>query len=234
MPKFVPIALLVASCASSLPSANLDVRSLASRERSTVERYFGSPFAREFAVEVFADRASFDRSLPSEWGLAPTQCWMVACGVGDSLRALDPAVWRTQACEHDGRDAEHVRWIVVHELVHVFHGQRNPSPDFSDAQGLDWFVEGLAVLASGQLESGHLAPAAEALAAGLAPADLASAWSGKHRYAVCGTLVRELERRCGRARMLDLLAARTNEELLAAAGVSEAELLAGWREHESR
>lgn len=220
--------LFLAACAAPTPEPSTAIDTLVLRQRPGVERWFGAPFPRAFAVEVCPDRAAFDASLPPQWGIAPTQCWMVASGVGDALRVLDPAVWSSQACEHDGADPEHVREIVLHELVHVFHGQHNASPDFSDAEDLDWFIEGLAVLASGQLDGGHLAPASQAVATGAAPERLAGAWSGKFRYAVCGTLVRELELHCGRANLLGLLAARTNTELLGLAGLSEDELLARW------
>jgi hypothetical protein len=233
MPRSAVLLLALASCATPPLSPRSDVDALVHAERAAVERFFGASFERDFEVAVFDDRADFEASMPPEWGVTPTQCWMVACGVGDGLRILDPRAWGKQACDHDGSDPEHVRGIVAHELVHVFHGQRNPSPDFSQVEGIDWFVEGLAVLASRQLETDRLAPASEAIATGAAPATLASAWQGRHRYAVCGTLVRELDRRCGRAKLVELLGARTNEELLALAGVSEPELLADWRARES-
>lgn len=43
--------------------------------------------------------------------------------------------------------------LITHELVHVYHGQLNASPDFSNVEGIDWFVEGLATYASGQCDS---------------------------------------------------------------------------------
>ena len=42
------------------------------------------------------------------------------------------------------------------EMTHVFHGHYNASPDFSDTDRIDWFVEGLAVYASGQCDAARL------------------------------------------------------------------------------
>jgi hypothetical protein len=196
----------------------------------TVESFFGRPFARHFDFVVFPDRAAFDQSFPPSWGIEHTECWMVACGVADRLCLLSPSVWREQACEHDPDDATHVRGIVAHELVHVFHGQSNPSGDFSAVEGLDWFVEGLATYASGQLEEHHVLSAADAIGAGAAPEHLADAWKGKYRYGVSGSLVRFLDRRLGRGVINQMLSATTQPQVLSLAGMSESELLSQWRE----
>lgn len=195
-----------------------------------VEAFFALPFQAPFRVELLPDRAAFDASFPPEWGVGRTQCWMVATGVADALRVLSPRVWSSQACEHDPADAAHVRGILVHELVHVFHGQRNPHPDFAGMDDLGWLLEGLAVYASGQLEEGHLAEPAEAVAQGLAPARLEDAWSGKYRYGVSGSLVRYVDETFGRAKLRQLLAVTSEPEALAVLGVTEEELLAGWEE----
>src|SRR6516165_2607432 len=80
---------------------------------------------------------------------------MVASGVADRMVILSPRVWKTQAAEHDPADAEHLRDLIAHELVHVYHGQHNPRPDFDGMDDSGWFVEGLAVYVSGQLERSH-------------------------------------------------------------------------------
>ena len=134
-----------------------------------VERYFGTPFPHPFTLTILPDRATFDASFPPEWGLAKTECWMVATGVADGVRLLSPRVWKEEACEHDAADELHVERLLAHELVHVYHGQRNPSPDFVDVTGIDWFVEGLATFASGQLEDEQLLSAREAPRARLRP-----------------------------------------------------------------
>lgn len=198
-------------------------------QMAVVERYFAAPFLQPFTVRVYPTRAALNAAFPPEWGLAETECWMVASGVGDGVRLLSPRAWKTEACEHDGDDARHVEQLLAHELVHVFHGQRNPSPDFVDVAGIDWFVEGLATLASGQLADGKQLSARQALESGAGPSSLARAWTGRYRYGVSGSLVAYVEHVLGRARLLGLLQATSDEELLALIGMDEAELLAGWR-----
>jgi hypothetical protein len=195
---------------------------------AATEAFFGAPFPRRFRVEVFADRPALDRSFPKEWGLSQSQSWMVASGVATDLRILSPRVWSTEASGHDAADERHVQGIVTHELVHVFHGQHNPIGDFDGMDAMGWFLEGVAVLASGQLEEGHVAPASEALAEGRGPRQLATAWSGKYRYGVSGSLVEYVDSLVGRATLRAMLAATTQQELLRLAGVTEAELLDGW------
>jgi hypothetical protein len=222
-PAPAPVELRYASEDPALP------RELLESQARAVASFFDSPFLRPFAVEVLPSRAAFDASLPAEWQMTPTQCWMVACGVADRLRVLSPSVWRTEACEHDPSDAEHVRGIVAHELVHVFHGQHNRSGDFSACDGIDWFVEGLATYASGQLAQSHSLDAHDALANGVAPTKLADAWKGRYRYGVSASLVQFLDHRLGRDALVRMLAATNASELLALAGMTEDELLLAWR-----
>jgi hypothetical protein len=196
---------------------------------TTVERYFGAPFPRPFTITILPDRAAFDASFPPEWGIERTECWMVATGVADGMQLLSLRVWRQEACEHDPDDPVHVRLLLTHELVHVYHGQHNPSPDFVDVTGIDWFVEGLATLVSGQLENEKLLDARAALQEGAGPAKLAAAWKGRYRYGVSGSLVAFVEHELGRARLPGLLGATSGEELLALIGMSEPELLEQWR-----
>lgn len=197
-----------------------------------VERFFGAPFPRSVKLTAFPDRASFDASFPPEWGLARTECWMVAAGVAEEVRLLDPSAWTREACEHDPLDVQHLRRLLTHELVHAFHGQHNPSPDFVDTNGIDWFAEGLATYAAGQLADPALASAREALERGAGPSSLAKAWIGRYRYGVCGSLVAFLDHEFGRARLCELLGATSGEELLDRIGrhefPDESSLLADW------
>ncbi len=197
---------------------------------ATIEEFFGAPFPREFELSVLPDRAAFDASLPPEWGLGETECWMVATGVADGIRLLSPRVWERDACEHDPGDAGQVSRLITHELVHVYHGQHNPSPDFMDVTGIDWFVEGLAVLVSGQLAAEHASAAREALQSGQGPSSLARAWTGRYRYGVSGSLVESVERQVGRSGLRMRLGVTSGEELLAAIGATEAGLLDRWRD----
>src|SRR5262245_38181116 len=88
-----------------------------------VERFFGEPFRKPFQVEVFPDRAAFDNYFRKRWKVPKTESWMVASGVADRLAILSPRVWKTQAAEHDPADTNHIRDLLAHELVHVYHGQ---------------------------------------------------------------------------------------------------------------
>jgi hypothetical protein len=93
---------------------------------------------------------------------------------------------------------------------------------------LGWFVEGLAVLVSGQLDGPHAGDARAAIDAHWAPERLADAWSGRYRYGVSGSLVRYLDRRYGRATLKRLLSATDQAALLGRLHVSETELLEAW------
>lgn len=195
----------------------------------TLQRFFGFTTGAPVTVTLHPDRAAFDASFPPEWGLDQTACWMVASGVAGRLDLLSPRVWRDQACEHDPDDEQHLALLLTHELVHVVHGERNPTGDFTGAEELGWFAEGLATYASGQLDGPHADKDREALEAGAGPTELATAWSGPWRYGVCGSLVRHIDRRLGRPGLVLLLAATDNATLLAALGTDEATLLADWR-----
>jgi hypothetical protein len=204
--------------------------------RRHVESFFGASFPARFEVLVFPDRAGLTDHWRKAWGLAEleTQCWMVASGTRDELTILSPRVWASEACEHDAGDAARTAALVTHELVHVFHEQHLPAPGFDGMDDVAWFVEGLAVHVSGQLALGHMAPASEAVAAGKAPEKLAAAWSGKYKYGVCGSIVAFVDTKVGRALLLELLTLRSEAELLAAIGLSEAELLAAWKQSIAR
>ncbi len=225
-PSEPPFAIL-----SEDEDAARKLRPLLERGVSEVETFFGESFPESFAVEIFPDREAFTASFPPEWEMSETACWMVATGVADALRLLDPVAWKAEACEHDPDDAVHVQGIVTHELVHVFHGQHNPTGDFVGAEDIGWFLEGLAVLASGQLAQGHAESAREAVSSGAIPARLADAWSGPHRYGVSGTMVAFIDERVGRAALLDALQYTEQSELLELVGLDEEELLGAWTEY---
>jgi hypothetical protein len=165
--------------------------------RQRIETFFGRPFEKAFNVEVFPGRAEFDALFRKRWQVPRTERWMVACGVADKLAILTPRVWKSQAVEHDPGDRTHMKELLAHELVHVYHGQHNPTGDFEGMDDLGWFVEGLAVYVSGQLDHGQRDAARKAIAEGKAPTRLASAWSGKYRYGVCGSMVRFIDLRYG-------------------------------------
>ncbi len=198
--------------------------------RRRIEAFFGRPFLEPYRVTVFPERAQFDAYSSGRWKTPASAPWMVAAGVADHLLLLSPRAWRAEAAEHDPDDEAHVRELLCHELVHVYHGQHNPRRDFEGLDPLGWFVEGLATLVSGQLERSHRGAAREALAAGAAPTRLEDAGSGRYRYGVSGSLVGFVEHRYGREMLWRLLAAVSEEEALSLLGTSEEELLAGWRD----
>lgn len=223
-----PVQQFTVTGPQELPAGG-NISALVETGRAQVERFFGQPFPAPVRVIVSPTRAAFDASLPAKWEITPTQCWMVGVGGGGLLALLSPSAWPTEACEHDGKDAAHIQEIVTHELTHVYHGQRNPTGDFIGMDDAGWFVEGLAVLVSGQLTTGNRPSAAEAINSGAAPAKLADAWSGKFRYGVSGSMVAFIDASHGRAKLIELLGATTNDEMMRSLGLTEAEFLSRWR-----
>lgn len=206
-----------------------DLRAELRRARERIESFFGAPFPDPLTVTVAPDRATFSAVLRAEWGVPETECWMVATGVADFVVLLAPDRWREEACEHDPTDEQHRFDLLVHELTHSYHGQRNPTRDFTGAEDVGWFVEGLAVLVAGQLDRNRLADPAEAIAQGAAPEHLSEAWSGRYRYGVAGSIVELIDHDWGRATLVDLLAVTREEELLRRLAVDEPGMLARWR-----
>ncbi len=195
---------------------------------TAVVTFWGEPFPEQVQVTLAADRASFDAAFPPEWGIE-SQCWMVGAGVADLFLYLSPSVWAEEACDHDPDDAQHVLDIAVHELAHVYHGQVNPTRDFTGAEEIGWFVEGLAVLVAEQLERDRYSDPAVAVREDAAPARLQDAWSGPYRYAIAGSIVSYIDQTYGRRVLYGLMRVTTETELLETLGVSEQQLLDAWR-----
>lgn len=205
------------------------LRPLLGKAFGTVESFFSRPFAEPASIVIAPDRQSFTHVLQKEWGVAETACWMVATGVADFMVVLSPRVWKEQACEHDPSDSLHLGNLLTHELAHVYHGQFNPTRDFSGTQGIDWLVEGLAVLVAGQLQEGRLASPAEAVEKGAVPTRLSQFWSGRYRYGLSGSMVDYINRRFGRPTLEKLLKATDLSQVLEVLQLSEEELIANWR-----
>jgi hypothetical protein len=227
-PQRPPAPLLTVEGSATDP-ARAEIEADVAAARTRIETFFGLPFAAPVGIRLASDRAAFDALLPADWGMANTQCWMVGIGVADWMALLSPAAWPAEACDHDAADARHVQGLITHELVHSFHGQHNPTRDFTGMDEAGWFVEGLAVYVSGQMDSGHMASAADAIANGAAPDALANAWSGKYRYGVSGSLVAYIDDRFGRAQLTGLLDATSTADILARLGLTEAAFLADWK-----
>lgn len=211
------------------PSA-AQIRTLAHLGGARVEQFFGGRFTRSVDFRVVPNRAAFDAAIPPELGMGKSQCWMVGMGIGDRLVLLGPGDWKAEACEHDPANATELERLIAHELTHVYHGQHNPHPDFAGEDDLGWWIEGLAVLVSGQLTPDRVTQVRAAIAAGAAPTRLDDMWSGKLRYGFAGSLAAYVDKNWGRATTRRLLAATSNAEALRMLGVTEPELLAGWKE----
>src|SRR6187549_856520 len=113
--------------------ARAAVARMARSGQRDVEAFFRGRFPEPVHLKLAASRAEFDAAFPASWGMGRTECWMVAVGVADFLVMLSPTAWQHEACDHDPNQAQEVQRIISHELVHVFHGQRNPTRDFAGA-----------------------------------------------------------------------------------------------------
>ncbi|NIP79570.1 MAG: hypothetical protein GWM90_10270 [Gemmatimonadetes bacterium] len=186
-------------------------------------------FPDTVGVRVHGSRDAFTGALRDELGIEETACWMVGAAGDHTVHLLSPDVWAEQACEHDARDTEHVRMLVTHEAVHVFHGQLNPAPDLGRLEEIGWFTEGLATYVSGQLAARHAGRAAAALESGPGPARLVDAWSGPDRYGVAGSMIAFIDDAWEPGTLQRLLRATSQQEILDELGTSEAAFLADWR-----
>lgn len=196
------------------------------------EAFFGNPFRAPFDIRIFPDRAALDRQWQQDWGDTSfhSQCWMVASGVAKQLDVLSPQVWSAEACEHNAADSTATFQLLLHELVHVYHGQYCASPDFTGMDDLGWWVEGLAVYASGQLDAARLERVRQRMAAGKVPASLSQFWSGPDKYGLSGSVVAALDQELGRESLVRLLAFSTVPAFFEGLGKTEAEVLGIWKE----
>ncbi len=199
----------------------------------SVYSFFDKNYPRPFDVYLYPDRNSMDSCWQHDWQMPSfkSECWMVASGVANRIDWLSPRQWAQEACEHNPADTISTQQVVTHELVHVFHGQINVSPDFSNTQNIDWFVEGLATFASGQCDEGKIQQVAAAIHAGNIPDSLSKFWTGKLRYALSGSVVKYIDAHYGRKMLFRMMAWNNNKDVLQELGVSEQTLLADWKEY---
>ncbi len=193
--------------------------------------FFDYPFVKKFDVLIHPDRHSLDSTWQKDWNLSSfkSECWMVASGVGEKLDMLTPRQWEKEACEHSYADNKKTQQLVTHELIHVYHGQVNASHDFSDVEGIDWFVEGLATYASGQCDAAWLDHIDDALKKNEIPGTLDSFWMGRLRYGLSGSVVMYLDQQYGRSKTKELMSVTRKAELFSSLDIDEARLLAGWK-----
>ena len=196
--------------------------------RAAIEHFFGRPFVDPVKVTIAAGRKEFDAAIPVNWGVTPSQCWMVGAGIYDRLIVLSPNAWAKDACDHKAGDIAEAGTIVRHELTHVIHGQYNPTHDFTGMDDEAWFIEGLATYVSGQLDGDRLARAQAMLEAGQGPKSLADAWSGKEKYGLSGSMAAYIDDKYGREMLINLLDKTSNALILRQLGATEVSFLAGW------
>ena len=197
--------------------------------KRTVEEFFQATFDTEFDIYIHPDRISLDSAWQKDWGMPEfkSQCWMVASGVADKLDLISPKMWDSLSCEHSYSDTLNTQRLITHEFVHVYHGQQNASPDFSDVSGIDWFVEGLAVYVSGQCDSIRISQVKEAISENKVPESLENFWTGNLRYGLSGTVVMYLDKEFGREKLTSLLKYNHIEKLLVSLGTDESKIVDG-------
>jgi hypothetical protein len=207
-----------------------EYNSLIKNGMKEVKAFFSSGYQNEFAVCVHPDRHSLDSTWQHDWKMPEfrSECWMVASGVADRLDFISPQQWDSLSCEHRYSDKEGLQKLITHELVHVFHGQKNKSRDFSETENLDWFVEGLAAYASGQLD-GKLNEVKQAIQDSAVPLSLNDFWKGKLRYPLSASAVMYIDKTFGRKKLFALLHFTRKSEVLSALLMNEEKFLADWK-----
>jgi hypothetical protein len=195
-----------------------------------IQFFFDDTFKKKFEVFIHPDRLSLDKQWSHDWNIPDfkSECWMVASGVAGKLDILSPNSWIREACEHDSGDKIKTQQLIVHELVHVFHGQINLSPDFSDMKDMDWFVEGLAAYASGQCDANRIQEIKMAIVRKEIPLSLDNFWTGNLKYGLSGSMVMYIDNKFGRNKLRELLKFKSKTELLEFLKISEQNLLKGW------
>jgi hypothetical protein len=195
--------------------------------------FFDDSFKEKFDIFVHPNRQSIDSQWASDWKITgfKSECWMVASGIAGRFDLISPKTWEKESCEHLYTDKTQTQQLITHELIHVFHGQISKSSDFSDFEGLDWFVEGLATYASGQCNDSRISEIKKAIERTEIPSSLDNFWSGKMKYGLSGSMVMYIDREFGRSKLKALLKIKIKAELLEELKLSEAELLIGWESY---
>jgi hypothetical protein len=208
-------------------------RELIDKGVGSVTFFTKSSFAKEFKVYVHPSRAALDNQWQTDWNMPDfkSHCWMVASGTASKLDLLSPLKWKTEACEHTYADRDKTQKVITHELFHVYHGQHNPSPDFSQTEGIDWFVEGFAAYASGQCDKDRLDVVKKSVLDKTSPSSLDAFWTGNLRYGWSGSMAMFIDKKYGREKILSLLVHTTKAEILGSLKTNEADLLKEWADY---
>ena len=194
-------------------------------------KFFDSPYKNGLDVFVHPSRQSLDSTWQKDWKMPTFQseCWMVASGVSKRLDMISPKLWDTESCEHKYAESEKTQQIITHELIHVYHGQLNFSEDFSNTDGIDWFVEGLATYASGQCDESRLAEVKKAITDNKIPTNLDKFWTGKIKYGLSGSVVMYIDKKYGRKKLIELLPFNKKSEIFMALETNEKDFLKAWK-----
>lgn len=201
--------------------------------KKTVEKFFQDSFKNDFSIYIHPSRSSLDITWQKDWKMPEfkSECWMIASGVATKLDILSPKLWDELSCEHIYSETTKTQQLITHELVHVFHGQLNLSPDFSNVEGIDWFVEGLATFASGQCDSVRISEVKKAISENKIPKNLDNFWTGKNKYGLSGSLVMYIDHKYGRKKLIELLPLNIKADILLTLATTEAELLNEWKRY---
>ena len=198
--------------------------------RVSIENFFSIRGPATFTARVYPDRASLANFFELNHPDTEHECWMVASANAREIVMLSPRLWATDACGHDGTNAMHVRQVITHEVVHVFHHQRNPDPIRLQVEA-EWFEEGVAVLVSGQLDAAARSAVKQFVQNGFAPTTLAQALSlSPNAYATAGSLVDYIHATHGVGQLLTLLGEDRSSGLFTRLGTTESALLSAWRQ----
>lgn len=194
------------------------------------ENFFGQPFKHSFEIFIHPNRESLDKQWQTDWHMPgfKSECWMVASGVSNKMDILSPAIWDKQACEHTFSNKTKLQRLVTHELVHVYHGQNNISSDFTETEGINWFIEGLATYVSGQCDSTRITDVKRAIQENKTPESLKNFWSGKLRYGFSGTMVMFIANKYGKNIFAQLLHFNNLTDILNTLNIKENELIENW------
>lgn len=199
--------------------------------QAQVQKFFKQKFPATYKVFIHPNRKSLDSTWQQNWRMPDfkSECWMVASGVSDRFDLLSFSAWETEACDHNANQEEETARLIAHELTHVFHGQKNHSPDFSNTEGIDWFIEGLATYVSGQCDSIRMIGVKKSVTDKTEPKALDDFWTGKLKYGYSGSLVKFIDIHFGRKKLISLLPFSKKQEILFQLSTTEAQLLEGWR-----
>lgn len=200
---------------------------------NSAKYFFNSSFKNKFEVIVHPNRNSLDSAWRIYFKSADfkSDCWMVASGDANKLDIISPILWDSLSCEHKYNDKKKTQQLITHELVHVFHGQYNLSPDFSNTENIDWFVEGLATYASGQLDSIRISEIKKAISNEKIPESLDNFWTGKLKYGLSGSVVMYIDKKYGRKKLEQLLPLNKKVEVLSTLNITESALLTNWKNY---